>query len=142
MQEKIMKFEKMLERELETELDKIEQTGTISPDNICVMKDAFKLMKLMKEYDGQSEDGYSNRRGRSRMTGRYVSRDSGSYEGGSSNRGSFGSYDGSSGRGSYRGGYSGHGKMIEQLERMYDSAEDEKERQMIDEWIRKAEQGQ
>jgi hypothetical protein len=42
-------------------------------------------------------------------------------------------------RGSYSG-YSGHDKMIQHLERMYDEAEDEQERQMIDQWIRKAEQ--
>ena len=139
MQEKLMKFEKMLERELETEMDKIEQNGGISPDSIKTLKDAFKLKKLVKECS--EDDGYSSRRGRSRTTGRYVSRDSfGSYDGsrGSYGRGSYGSYDGMSNRGSY--GYSGHEKMIQHLERMYDDAEDEKERQMIEEWIRKAEQ--
>lgn len=55
----------------------------------------------------------------------------GSYD----DRGSFGSYDGS-----YADGYSGHQKMIQHLERMYDEAEDEKERQMISEWMRKARQ--
>lgn len=140
MQDKLMKFDKMLERELETELDKVEQNGSISPDSIKTLKDAFKLKKLVKECC--EDDGYSSRRDRSRTTGRYVSRDSyGSYDGASNN--SFGSYDGSydgmSNRGSYRG-YSGHDKMIQHLERMYDEAEDEKERQMIDQWIRKAEQ--
>lgn len=141
MQEKLMQFEKMLERELETELGNVEQTG-LTPDKIKTLKDAFKLKKLVKECC-EEEEGYSSRRGRSRRTGRYMSR--GSYEGASN---SFGSYDGSyeydggSNRGSSRGNYSGHGKMIQHLERMYDEAEDEKELQMIEEWIRKAEQGQ
>lgn len=127
-----MRFEQMLERELESELENVEQTGTISPDKIKTLKDAFKLKKLVKECCEDS--GYSSRRGRSRTTGRYMSRDGarsfGSYDG---------SYDGTSNRGSY--GYSGHDKMISHLERMYEDAEDDKERQMIDEWIRKAEQG-
>ena len=122
MQDKLMQFEQMLERELESEMGNITQTGTISPEKIKTLKDAFKLKKLVKECC--EDDGYSSRRGRSRTTGRYVSRDS---------------YDGMSNRGSY--GYSGHEKMINHLERMYDEADDEKERQMIEEWIRKAEQG-
>lgn len=145
MQERLMRFEKMLGRELETELDKIDKSGTLSPDNIKLLKDAFKLKKLVKECC--EDEGYSTRRGRDAMTGRYVSRDymsrdnmsRGSYD----DIGSFGSYDGSyegTYRGSYADGYSGHQKMIQHLEKMYDEAEDEKERQMISEWIRKAKQ--
>lgn len=135
MDEKVMEFQKFLERELGTELDKIIGKGSISPSDICTMKDAFKLMKLIGEYDDM---GYSTRRGRSRTTGRYVSRDSyGSYDG------SFGSYDGMSRR-SYesRGSYerSGHTQLVSELERMYEQAHDEKERRMIEEWIRRAEQ--
>ena len=89
MQDKLMQFEKMLEREVETELDKVEKKGSISPESIKTLKDAFKLKKLVKECC--EEEGYSSRRGRSRRTGRYMSR--GSYEGASN--GSFGSYDGS-----------------------------------------------
>lgn len=140
MQERLMRFEKMLGRELETELDKIDKSGTLSPDNIKLLKDAFKLKKLVKECC--EDEGYSTRRGRDAMTGRYVSRDNmsrGSYDNMGVN--SFGSYDGSyegTYRGSYADGYSGHQKMIQHLERMYDEAEDEKERQMISEWMRKA----
>jgi len=135
MHEKVMEFQKFLERELGTELDKIIDKGSISPSDICTMKDAFKLMKLIGEYDEM--EGYSTRRGRSRTTGRYVSRDSyGSYDG------SFGS-DGMSrrsyeGRGSYE--RSGHTQLVSELERMYEQAHDDKERNMIDEWIRRAEQ--
>jgi hypothetical protein len=133
MDEKVMEFQKFLERELGTELDKIIGKGSISPSDICTMKDAFKLMKLIGEYDDM---GYSTRRGRSRTTGRYVSRDSyGSYDG--SYDGSFGSYDGMSRRSYER---SGHTQLVSELERMYEQAHDEKERRMIEEWIRRAEQ--
>lgn len=138
MHEKVMEFQKFLERELGTELDKITDKGSISPSDICTMKDAFKLMKLIGEYDEM--EGYSTRRGRSRTTGRYVSRDNGSY--GGSYDGSFGSYDNMSRR-SYesRGSYerSGHTQIISELEKLYGKAQDEKERMMIEEWIQRAE---
>lgn len=135
MQEKVMEFQKFLEEEIGNEIDKIVNSGTMTPTNICTMKDAFKLMKLIGEYD-EMENGYSSRRGRSRTTGRYMSRDN-----------SFGSYDGMSRRsydGSYenRGSYerSGHTQIISELEKLYGKAQDERERMMIDEWIRRAEQ--
>lgn len=130
MQEKIMEFSKFLEKELGTEIDKIMDSGTMSPSNICTMKDAFKLMKLIGEYEG---GGYSSRRGRSRRTGRYMSRDSfGSYDGRSNESSrAYDSYD------SYE--RSGHGQIISELERLYDKAQDEKERKMIESWIQRAE---
>lgn len=71
----------------------------------------------------------SYRRGRSYTTGRYVSRDDGYstrrfYDAGNSN------------------GYSGHSikdRMIAQLEKMYDEAQTEHERQYMNEWIRRLE---
>lgn len=139
MQDKYEKAIPMIEHEIGAELDKNINSGSFPPDSIYALTKAFKLKCYMEdELDGgQSE--YSGRRGRSRVTGRYMSRDRGSYDDRSyenaSRRNSFGSYDGN--RGSYRG-YSGH-TMVEQLERMYDEAHDDKERQMIEEWIRKAE---
>jgi len=133
MHEKVMEFQKFLVRELGTELDKIIDKGSISPSDICTMKDAFKLMKLIGEYDEM--EGYSTRRGRSMTTGRYVSRDAnGSYDGRS-----FGSYDGMSRRsyGSYE--RSGHKQIVSELEKLYDKAQDNEERMMIDEWIQRAE---
>lgn len=114
-------------------------TGTISPDNIRTLKDAYKLKKLMKECEEMSDGGYSSRMGRSRTTGRYMSRGR-SYEDGMSRRNSFGSYD-TSNASSYKGGYSGHG-MMEHLEMMLEEAKDEKERRTIEEWMQKAEQEQ
>ena len=139
MLEHIDKFKEMLESELNTEMKNIQNAGTINPDNIDTLKNAFKLMKLIDERSEESE-GYSSRRGRSRTTGRFVSRDGGSfgsydgasYYGGSSNRGSY--------RGSYQGGYSGHNPhMIQQLEEMLNNAKTDQERQMIEEWMRHAE---
>ena len=135
MQEKLKRFEELLKRELGKELDKVTESGSLSPENIKTLKDAMKLMKLMNEYS--EDDGYSNRRGRSKMTGRYVSRDGGSfgsYEGGSSNRMYKDSY-----RDSYESGYSGH-SIVEKLERMYDDSHNDHEREMIREWIRRVEE--
>ena len=47
--------------------------------------------------------------------------------------------DGYSMRRSYDNGYSGHNRMIDELERMYDEAQNEHERHMIEKWIESAE---
>lgn len=77
------------------------------------------------------DSGNSYRRGRSATTGRYVSRDSAPHiEGYSSRR----FYD----------GYSGHSikdRMIAQLEKMYDEAQTEHERQTVNDWIRRLDSG-
>lgn len=129
MQEKIQKFENILERELDKEMDRIVSAGTLSPADVKTMTDAVRLMLKVKEYETWCEgensyDGYSNRRGRSATTGRYMSRDV--YP---ENR----RY-----RDSYDHGYSGHSindRMVARLEDMYDEAKTDHERQLIDEWI-------
>ena len=89
------------------------------------------------------DDDMSYRRGRSSVTGRYVSRDGGS------NDSSRGYYDSSGNYRSFEGGnssrryhdgngYSGHSiqdRMIDKLERMYDEARTDHERRIVDEWI-------
>lgn len=80
------------------------------------------IILFLFAFMGNGWGGYSSRRGRSRVTGRYVSRDDGS----------FGSYEGSNR--SYHGS-----PMVEKLERMMEDARSEKERRMIEEWIDKAE---
>lgn len=77
------------------------------------------------------EDDNSYRRGRNAATGRYVSRD----DGYSTRR----YYDGEA----PRNGYSRHSvnRMISQLEKMYDEAQSEHERQLIHEWIRRLDDG-
>lgn len=83
--------------------------------------------------EGNSNAGNSYRRGRSATTGRYVSRDSAPYVDGYSSR-RF--YDGN--------GYSGHSikdRMIAQLEKMYDEAQTEHEKQTVNDWIRRLDSG-
>lgn len=122
-----MELENLIETKLKRDIDTVSKTGTLSPDDVKVLKDTFKLKKLMKECESEGE--YSTRRGRSMTTGRYVSRGR-SYDDGMS-RG-YNSYE-SSDR-----GYSGHG-MMEHLEAMYDEAKTEQERRMIEDWMRSAE---
>lgn len=145
MQERITKFEELLEKELKKELDRINNAGQLAPTDVKTITDAICLMLKVKEYEEWEEGGnsyeqggYSNRRGRSMTTGRYVSRDVDPMR-------SYGE-DIYSGRRSYRGsydrGYSGHSikdRMISRLEGMYDEAQTEHERQMVDEWINKLE---
>ena len=90
----------------------------------------------MYNYEPMGYDEASYRRGRSSVTGQYVSRDSG---GGASSRGSYDSshryYDG----GSRNSGYSGHSmrdRAIAKLEGMYDEAQTEHEKHFLDECIK------
>ena len=106
---------------------------------ICILEKIKKIESLDKQieymdsYGNDSynsynsyDDGNSYRRGRSATTGRYVSRDSAPYaEGYSSRR----FYDGE-----HHNGYSGHSikdRMVAQLEKMYDEAQTEHERQTV-----------
>ena len=89
--------------------------------------------------DGNSYNSYDNgnsyRRGRSSVTGRYISRDAmPHFEGVTSRR----FYDGEMSRNG--NGYSGHSikdRMIAQLEKMYDEAQTEHERNLVDNWMRR-----
>lgn len=95
------------------------------------------------------DNGNSYRRGRSPVTGRFVSRDAyhdSYHDGGSSNAYHAGTsnryHDGASTRRYYDGnsnnGYSGHSiqdRMVDRLERMMDEAQSEHERQTVREWI-------
>lgn len=141
MHERIQKFQEILEKDLKEKLDRVNAAGTVTPDDLSVIDKATDVMLDLIKYDewkmggGESsyDDGYSNRRGRSMTTGRYVSRDSypmRSYDGYSNGR-SYGD--------PYMRGYSGHNHMIDELEMMYDKAQTEPERQMIREWINNAE---
>ncbi len=70
--------------------------------------------------DDEMYRGDSHRRGRSPVTGRYIS------------------------RGHYDDGYSGHSikdRMVAKLESMYDEAKTDHERQTVDEWINRLQGG-
>ena len=91
--------------------------------SLCALDTINSMKQKDKEY---SENSY--RRGRSRTTGRYMSRDNSNnyYDGNSSRR-----YNDSS-------GYSGHSmkdRMIAKLEEMFDEAQSRHEEQFIQDWI-------
>ena len=105
--------------------------------------DDYSRSRSNNSYDGNSfdeylrnsynsyDDGNSYRRGRSPITGRYVSRDA------------MPRFDGNTSRRFYdvdSRGYSGHSikdRMVAQLEKMYDEAQSDHERQVVNDWIRR-----
>lgn len=95
-------------------------------------------MNGYSENNPYDDNGNSYRRGRSSVTGRYVSRDT--YHDGASTRRY---YDGGSSTRYYGGNsmsrdYSGHSiqdRMVDRLERMIDEAQSEHERQTVKDWI-------
>lgn len=106
---------------------------------VCTIEKINQIENDRADYsNGQSfdDEGNSYRRGRSATTGRYVSRDAmpmSRAEGYSSRR----FYDGDASR---SGGYSGHSikdRMVSQLEKMYDEAQTDHERQVVNTWIRR-----
>jgi hypothetical protein len=143
--------EEILEKELRAEMKKIVDAGAFAPGQSKTLCEAVDLMLKMNEYEDRNMgmmEGYSERRGRSPMTGRYVSRDyrDGSYDpytmrGGYNVGGSYGgvgyvrgSYDDPYNGGSYGMGYSGHSindRMIAALEGMVDNAKSDYEKQEI-----------
>ena len=75
-----------------------------------------------RSYGSYGYEGDSYRRGRSPVTGRYISRDA--YPAGRS----------------YDNNYSGHSimdRMVAKLESMYDEAQTDRERQTVDQWIQR-----
>ena len=135
-------FSQTLEKARETiegVIQGITQKENISPAELEYMTKAICAAKELKAIEMTENsnfgefanmDSNSYRRGRSRTTGRYMSRD------GNSNH-SRNYYDGSSR--SYHGeGNSGHSirdRMISRLEEMFDEAQTEHERQTVQEWI-------
>ena len=129
---------------IEKEIKKITMKGEMSPTELVNLKEAVtaacKIVEMVGELPSESTDGMgtsyavtpgfmhrysghpygehdsSYRRGRSSMTGRYVSR-GGDYS-----------------------GHSIHDRMIAKLEEMYDTAGSEHERSVVDNAIRMIEQ--
>lgn len=103
---------------VELELKKISKKETLTvPDIDAATKAVCLLEKIQNLQNGSIDDGYSGRRSRSSVTGRFMS---------------------SNGR--YRNGYSGHSikdRMVDKLESMMDEAGSDYERQTIAEWISK-----
>ena len=146
MIEKMREFERVLEKDLRSELDKIIKDGTISPEQVKVITDAVRLMLKTKDYEQclmEEMSGYSGamdvdrsyRRGRDSVTGQFVSRrfygePTYSYNGNSMYNGQ--AYMNSM-NGSYNG-YSGHSikdRAIASLENMMNEAGSDYERQVL-----------
>lgn len=125
----------MLKSTLEDALRSIAEKKNISPSDIETATKALCALEQIKVMEGSGYSESSYRRRRSHDGGSYRS-----YEG-VSNDGSMNSRDGSYRRshdGSYDDGYSGHSikdRMIAKLESMYDQAQNEHERKVVDEWI-------
>lgn len=139
----------------------IYKEGTLSPNELENLKNVLATIKYaacaqkdLAEFEdmGMGEGEYSmgmnsNRRGRSSVTGRYVSRgrggsygDMNSYEGQGGGRGNSNRYYGDDGMG--YSGHSVHDRMIADLEREMDQASSEYERKVIMEQINKIRQEQ
>lgn len=116
----IMKEVKELEQMLsETEMDEGYSSRSYNTPFVPRMAyDGNRTYRVEGSYDNQN-GGMSRARGRSRTTGRYVSRDS-AYDMGRSN-------------------HSIKDRMVDSLERMYDEAVTEHEKATIDDWIHKIE---
>ena len=128
----------------------LRKSGNMHPTEIELLtKDICALEALKRLESGDEGAGNSYRRGRSPMTGRYVSRDShdsgnsGSHYGDGASGEQF--HDGASTRRYYdgtstRGSYSGHSiqdRMVDCLERMMDEAQTEHERETVNQWIKR-----
>lgn len=102
---------------------------SMTPADLESLTKAVCIIEKIKRIESDDfNDDYSYERGRSPITGRYVSRDA--YHDGASTRRY---YDGKS-----NNGYSGHSiqdRMIDRLERMMDEAQSENERQTVRDWI-------
>lgn len=136
--EVIEKLDKMVEKELH----KIVEKGDITPIEVDNATKAMCLLEKIKHYsEGDYEDAYSQSyrgmpryydnsyaRGRSPMTGRYISRDNGM----NSMMGNSNGYN-MRGNGSYS--WENDNGMMDNLENMRGQARSEQERRMLDHWI-------
>lgn len=126
MLDKMREFERVLEKDLKEEVDKVIKAGTISPEGVKTITDAVRLMLKTKEYEdclmesemsdysGAMDGDRSYRRGRNPMNGQYVSR--------------------SSYRPTMHYGYSGHSiqdRAIANLENMMGEAGNDYERRVL-----------
>lgn len=140
-----METKKLLEKvkdNVEDAIKPILKKGeAMTPADLESLTKALCIIDTIRRIEGTNtyDDGYSYERGRSPITGRYVSRDAMPHHdaryydtnGGASTRRY---YDGAT-----HHGYSGHSiqdRMIATLERMIDDAQTEHERKTIKDYIR------
>lgn len=134
------------------ELEKMVAKGEMSPSEFKASQEAVCLLKDIRECEAMDAEnmngepmGNSYRRGRSPMTGQYVSRNA--MEPNWSNNGMYPDHMNSYGNGhmnSYGNGYSGHSikdRMISRLEGMMDEAKTDYERRTVEDFIHRLEAG-
>lgn len=126
-----------LENLLNEQIAKVTNKGDITPTELENMTKTLCLLEKIKEYHEYAVDDFDD--GMSNAYGRYSRRNSNRdmmYDDYRSNR-SYNSY-GRMPRVSMSRGYSGHSikdRMIAKLESMYDEAQSDHEKQIVDEWI-------
>lgn len=139
---------KRLEDLIKKELGKIIAKGDMTPSELETSCKAVEALGKIREYESGAMNNqmsmmYSDARGRDPMTGQFVSRNSMPYPG---------AYDNAYGQNmnsmtspmvagnSYNNGYSGHSikdRMFQRLEQMLPEAQNENERQLIHQYMRK-----
>lgn len=152
MNDVLMRLEQLVNKELENVVNK----GDMSPSELEICKKAVGLLKeikecdkmdsgMMDEYSRNSYGHYDMRgsyeRGRSPVTGRYVSRMDHAYNDGS--YGNNGGYNNSNRSYTNNGnGYSGHSvkdRMISRLEDMMGEVVNDYERKTVEDFIHRLE---
>ena len=131
MDDKLNQTLQMARETIEDVIKDITSKKDISPAQLEHLSKSVCIIEKLKSLEQQENDFSENsyRRGRSRTTGRYMSRDNsqGYYDGGNSSR----RYNDSH-------GYSGHSlkdRMIAKLEEMLDETKSPHEEQFINQWI-------
>lgn len=133
--ETLEKLCEITERNLEKAVRELDNDpGKMSMQDAEYLDKLTHTLKSIKTTMAMEGYGSSERRGRSPYTGRYVSRDGGSYDGSYDNGRSMYAYDGGSyddgNSRSYRGSYEGRSmngnEMKEKLRRMADETYDER----------------
>lgn len=137
---------KRLEDLIKKELGKIIAKGDMTPSELETSCKAVEALGKIREYEGRAMNNqmsmmYSDARGRDPMTGQFVSRNGMPYPGAYDN-----AYDPyhmappTVAGNSYNNGYSGHSikdRMFQRLEQMLPEAQNEGERQLIHQYMRK-----
>jgi len=103
---------------LEEELKSLRKKPSITPEDVKIIREAVCAIKDINELIGMG--GYSEGINRSPVTGRYIS-------------------NGTYGMNGWQH-YSGHSindRMVDALERMYDTASSEHEKQVVSNWIKR-----
>ena len=129
MDDKLQETLQMARETIEDVIKGITSKDDISPAQLEHLSKAVCIIEKLKSLQDNDYSESSYRRGTSRTSGRFTSRDS-----------SQGYYDGSNSSRRYydSSGYSGHSikdRMIAKLEELFDNSKSKHEEQYLQEWI-------